>query len=53
MAWVSCPQCQAKAEGGRGCLIILLIVLTFPIGLLFLLVKPTFICSKCGFKFKT
>lgn len=53
MAWVSCPQCQGKAKGGRGCLIIFLVIITFPIGLLFLLVKPTFVCTKCGFKFNT
>ena len=53
MGWVSCPQCQGQARGGRGCLIIGLIILFFPIGLLFLLLQPTFVCTQCGFKFKT
>lgn len=33
-------------------MIIGLVVLFFPIGLLFLLVKPTFVCKACGYKFK-
>ena len=51
MGWLSCPRCGDKAPGGRGCIIILLIILTFPIGLLFLLVKPTFRCRNCRYKF--
>ncbi len=52
MGWLSCPECKDKAYGGRGCLIILLIILLFPIGLLLLLVKPTYRCQRCGYKFK-
>lgn len=50
--WISCPQCRGKAFGGRGCLIIGLIIITFPIGLLFLLIKPTYKCQSCGYTFK-
>jgi len=52
MGWVSCPKCGGKSPGGRGCLVCLLIIITFPIGLLFLLVKPTYQCKKCRFKFR-
>jgi|LGOV01.1.fsa_nt_gb hypothetical protein len=50
--WISCPQCKGSAFGGRGCLVIGLIILTFPIGLLFLLIKPTYTCQNCGYRFK-
>lgn len=50
--WLSCPACRGKAFGGRGCLIIGLIIITFPVGLLFLLIKPTYKCQSCGFTFK-
>ena len=50
---ISCPNCGGPAFGGRdGCLICLMI-LTFPIGLLLLLVKPTYKCRSCGWTFKT
>lgn len=52
MSWVSCPMCRGKVMGGRGCLVVFLIIGTFPIGLLFLLIKPTYRCRKCRFKFK-
>ncbi len=52
ISWLSCPKCEGTATGARGCWIIGLIVITFPIGLLFLLLKPTYICESCGFRFK-
>ncbi|MBT4530032.1 MAG: DUF2367 domain-containing protein [Phycisphaerae bacterium] len=53
MGMLSCPQCHGTATGGYGCLIIGLVILFFPIGLLFLLIKPTYRCTKCGFTFKS
>jgi len=50
--WLSCPKCEGKAFGGRGCWIIGLMILTFPIGLLLLLLKPTYNCSECGYRFQ-
>ena len=50
--WISCPQCKGRAFGGRSCLVLGLIIFTFPIGLLFLLIKPTYICRNCGYRFK-
>ncbi len=52
MGWLSCPQCHGRAIGGRGCLIIGLIILFFPVGLLFLLIKPTYRCTTCGYRFQ-
>jgi hypothetical protein len=49
---LSCPRCAGPAYGGRSGCMILLIILTFPIGLLFLLIKPTYRCAKCGFAFQ-
>jgi DNA-directed RNA polymerase subunit RPC12/RpoP len=51
--WLSCPKCSGKSFGGRSCLMIALIIFTFPIGLLFLLVKPTWHCTECGYKFQS
>jgi hypothetical protein len=53
MGWLTCPKCHGQATGGRGCLIIGLIILFFPIGLLFLLIKPTYQCRSCGYRFQT
>ncbi len=50
--WLSCPNCGGKAYGGRSCLLIGMVVLFFPFGLLFLLIKSMYVCSSCGFKFK-
>ena len=52
MSWLSCPKCEGKALGGHGCLFWLLVILTFPVGLLFLLIKPTYRCKQCGYRFK-
>jgi len=51
-SWLSCPRCQGKATGGHGCLMVGLIVCTFPIGLLFLLIRPDYRCESCGYRFK-
>ncbi len=53
MAYLSCPKCQGVAPGGRGCWIWGLIILFFPIGLLFLLIKPTYTCLSCQFRFNS
>jgi hypothetical protein len=54
MGKLSCPKCGSSANGGYGCLLIGLMVLTFPIGLLLLLIRPTYTCrsKKCGHAFK-
>jgi hypothetical protein len=49
---LSCPRCAGEAEGKRGCLIWAGVVLLFPIGLVLLLLKPTYTCKSCGFRFK-
>jgi len=49
---LSCPACGGVAEGGRSGCLILAMVLTFPIGLLFLLVKPRYTCMDCGYMFQ-
>lgn len=49
---LSCPRCRGKAYGGRGCLIWVLIIGLFPLGLIFLLCKGTYRCRTCGYKFK-
>lgn len=51
--WLSCPRCAGEATGGRGCLHIAAIILLFPVGLLFLLIKPTYTCNRCGYRFKS
>jgi len=51
-ATLSCPQCSGIAEGHRDPLVWPFVVLLFPIGLLLLLVKQTYTCKSCGFKFK-
>jgi hypothetical protein len=50
--WISCPKCRGVSTGGRGCLHIAAIVLLFPVGLLLLLISPTYTCTQCGFRFK-
>ncbi|MDP7028616.1 MAG: hypothetical protein QF733_00155 [Phycisphaerales bacterium] len=50
---VDVPEVSWTGHGGRGCLIIGLIILFFPIGLLFLLIKPTYQCRSCGYRFQT
>lgn len=45
-SWLSCPRCESPATGTRGCLGILF----FPISLL--IMKPTYTCGVCGFRFK-
>lgn len=45
-SWLSCPRCEGPATGTRGCLG----ALFFPISLL--IMKPTYNCHACGFKFK-
>jgi hypothetical protein len=52
MAYRPCLLCGKTATGGHGCLMILLIIVTFPFGLLFLLIKPIYTCLTCGFRFK-
>ncbi len=52
MGELSCPRCFGTAEGGRGCLIWILVILLFPIGLILLLLKPTYKCKSCGYMFK-
>jgi len=52
MGTLSCPRCGGMAKGGRGCLAWGLVILFFPVGLLFLLIKPTYTCQACGFKFQ-
>jgi hypothetical protein len=52
MAQISCPKCTCIATESRGCLIWLFVILLFPIGLVLLLLKPTYKCKSCGFKFK-
>lgn len=49
---LSCPRCAGWASGGHGCLIWLGVVLLFQFGLILLLLRPTYRCSKCGFTFK-
>ena len=49
---LSCPKCETIAEGKYGCLIWVFVILLFPIGLLLLLVKKTYSCSKCEYTFK-
>ena len=49
---LSCPQCHSNAYGGRGCWVWGAVILFFPIGLLFLLIHPTYTCSQCRFKFR-
>ena len=49
---LSCPRCGCTAFGSRSGCIILLIILTFPFGLILLLIKPTYRCVKCGYTFK-
>ena len=44
--WLSCPRCEGPAVGTRG----ILGVLLFPISLI--IVKPTYTCEACGFRFK-
>jgi hypothetical protein len=50
--YLSCPQCHSNAYGGRGCWVWGAVILFFPIGLLFLLIHPTYTCSQCRFKFR-
>lgn len=48
---LSCPRCSGSAFGARhGCLIALMVI-TFPLGLLLLLIRPTYTCSSCGYRF--
>jgi hypothetical protein len=49
---LSCPRCNGYASGHRGCLLWFFVVILFPIGLLLLLIKPTYTCS-CGYRFKS
>lgn len=49
---LSCPQCRNATSGGRSCWIVGLIIVTFPIGLLFLLVPSLYRCLSCGYTFK-
>jgi hypothetical protein len=44
--YLSCPRCEGPATGTRGCVG----VLFFPISLL--LMKSTYTCEVCGFRFK-
>lgn len=50
---ISCPKCSSIALGGRGFLIWFFVIILFPIGLLLLLLKPTYKCTKCSFTFKS
>jgi hypothetical protein len=52
MGILSCPKCSGEAEGKRGILIWIGVVLFFPIGLVLLFLKPTYTCKARGFKFK-
>ena len=50
---ISCPKCSNASHGSRGCLIWFFVILLFPVGLLFLLLKPTYKCGSCGYTFKS
>ena len=52
MAWVSCPQCKGKAVTSHNMFRLAVIVVLFPAGLLLLLLKRTYRCGPCSFKFK-
>ena len=52
MASLSCPNCGGAASGGRGCLTLCVMIFTFPFSLPFFLLKPTYSCRSCGFRFK-
>ena len=52
MGRLSCPHCTGMARGDRGCLVWVFVILLFPFGLLLLLLKPTYECHSCGFRFK-
>ena len=52
MGTISCPRCGGKAVGKRGCLTWLFVILLFPIGLILLLLKVTYRCEACGYRFK-
>tara|TARA_B100001964_G_C14020361_1_gene503534 strand:- start:418 stop:846 length:429 start_codon:yes stop_codon:yes gene_type:complete len=49
---LSCPKCDTITRGRYSGVIWLFTILLFPIGLLLLLVKKTYSCSKCGYTFK-
>lgn len=52
MAKLTCQRCGGLASGSRGCLILSLIFLTFPFGLVLLLMPVTYRCKRCGNVFK-
>ena len=52
MAKLSCPRCGGMAYGKRGCLWWILVIGTFPFGLILLLMPTTFRCRHCGTIFK-
>jgi hypothetical protein len=48
-----CPLCDNLIiRAGHGYLFWFLVIILFPAGLLLLLIKSTYICPKCGHKFK-
>lgn len=50
----TCPKCAGTNwKGGRGFWVWLLVVLLFPIGLLLLLIKPTWYCTRCQFSYRS
>lgn len=49
---LSCPKCSSHARGGYSFWQWLVGILFFPIGLLVFLIKPTYKCTQCGFRFK-
>jgi len=50
----ACPDCQnTNWSGGRGVVAWLIVILLFPLGLLALLIRPTWKCTKCGFSYQS
>ncbi len=51
---VACPKCGGTTwAGGRGCLLWVLVILFFPLGLLLLFIKPTWKCQSCRYSFQS
>lgn len=49
---IHCPACNCwQWISGRGLLVWILIILLFPLGLLFLLIQPKHRCEECGYTY--
>lgn len=47
-----CPLCEAISwKGGRAVAQSLCVILLFPIGLVLLIIPPTWVCRKCGYRY--